>query len=87
MFGRCALSSNLFPRAAGCPKPVRQPRQLASALPARFAGAESLVLNGVYHSPLGASDGRPWYGSPGVLEQWESFVIPSASGLVQSAAP
>ena len=66
---------------------TRCSRQLSSASPARFAGAESLVLDGVYHSPLGAADGRPWYGSPGVLEQWESFVIPSASGRVQSAAP
>lgn len=39
------------------------------------AGAVNMDLEGVYHSPLGAVEaaeggGRPWYGSPGVLEQW-----------------
>jgi hypothetical protein len=35
-------------------------------------GAEQITLEGVYHSPLGAgADGaRPWYGSPGIIEQW-----------------
>lgn len=40
------------------------------------AGAEQITLQGVYHSPLGAgADGsRPWYGSPGVIEQWIKVV-------------
>ena len=38
---------------------------------ATLDGAENLVLDGVYHSPLGADDSsRPWYGSEGVLGQW-----------------
>ncbi|KAK3280552.1 hypothetical protein CYMTET_11611 [Cymbomonas tetramitiformis] len=42
----------------------------------QLEGATVVELEGVYHSPLGATDGadgnagRPWYGSEGVLEQW-----------------
>ena len=34
------------------------------------AGAEQLTLDGVYHSPLGGGAGRPWYGSPDIIDQW-----------------
>ena len=37
---------------------------------ARIAGAEQLTLEGVYHSPLGGGAGRPWYGSPEIIDQW-----------------
>ncbi|PNY17175.1 hypothetical protein L195_g013913 [Trifolium pratense] len=38
---------------------------------AHLEGALNISLDGVYHSPVGSDDAiRPWYGSPGVLEQW-----------------
>jgi hypothetical protein len=37
---------------------------------ALLPGAEHVVLEGVFHSPVGAGPERPWYGTPGVLEQW-----------------
>jgi hypothetical protein len=37
---------------------------------ALLPGAEHVTLEGVFHSPVGAGEGRPWYGTPGVLEQW-----------------
>ncbi|MCO5551124.1 hypothetical protein L7F22_004621 [Adiantum nelumboides] len=42
---------------------------------AHLHGARNITLNGVYHSMLGARHpDRPWYGSPGVLEQWVHFL-------------
>lgn len=32
--------------------------------------AEHIILEGIYHTPLGAGEDRPWYGSPGVVERW-----------------
>ena len=37
---------------------------------ALLPGAEHVVLEGVFHSPVGAGEGRPWYGSEAVLPQW-----------------
>lgn len=37
---------------------------------AHLEGALNLVLDGVYHSPVGATEARPWYGSPSILAQW-----------------
>ena len=59
-------------------------------------GAATLTLEGVFHSPLGATDDgagedggrggeRPWYGSAGVLDQWVGAVFgeaPLASATV-----
>ena len=39
-------------------------------------GAECVELEGVYHSPLGAAESRPWYGTEGVLEQWADYLEP-----------
>lgn len=56
-------------------------------------GAAALTLDGVFHSPLGATDDegdsedgsggggrgdRPWYGSAGVLDQWVGAVFGEA---------
>lgn len=41
---------------------------------AHLEGAAQVTLDGVFHGPLGASEARPWYGSPGVLEQWVAAV-------------
>eukprot|EP00741_Cyanophora_paradoxa_P008720 tig00001373_g8442.t1 len=37
---------------------------------ALLEGAEHIKIDGVFHSPVGAKEGRPWYGSEGVLEEW-----------------
>mmetsp|Transcript_28742 Transcript_28742/g.48275 ORF Transcript_28742/g.48275 Transcript_28742/m.48275 type:complete len:312 (-) Transcript_28742:154-1089(-) len=37
-------------------------------------GATCVELEGVYHSPLGAGEGRPWYGTPEILDQWVNFI-------------
>lgn len=39
---------------------------------AHVSGAEQITLEGVFHGPLGGGKDadRPWYGSPGVLDQW-----------------
>ena len=37
---------------------------------ALLPGADAVLLEGVFHSPVGSGPDRPWYGSPGVLEQW-----------------
>ncbi|KAK9144066.1 hypothetical protein Sjap_003969 [Stephania japonica] len=38
---------------------------------ARLDGALNIIIDGVYHSPVGSDDKlRPWYGSPAILEQW-----------------
>jgi hypothetical protein len=42
---------------------------------AHLEGSRELTLEGVYHSPLGAGEGRPWYGTPGVLEQWVGHAV------------
>jgi len=38
-------------------------------------GAKNVVLPGVYHSPLGAAEDRPWYGSEAILDQWLHHLI------------
>ncbi len=53
------------------------------------AGAKQLTLEGVYHSPLGAAapaadgsnPGRPWYGSPGVIDRWADEIFRDPSEL------
>ncbi|CAL1356711.1 unnamed protein product [Linum trigynum] len=44
---------------------------------AHLEGALNITLDGVYHSPIGSSDDsqRPWYGSPGVIEQWVHHLL------------
>jgi hypothetical protein len=43
---------------------------------AHLEGALNISLDGVYHSPVGSDDTiRPWYGSPGVLEQWIEHLL------------
>lgn len=43
---------------------------------AHLEGATNVSLNGVYHSPVGARDPeRPWYGSPGILDQWVHYLF------------
>ena len=37
---------------------------------AHLDGADNVTLEGVFHTPLGSSDSRPWYGTPKVLDQW-----------------
>ena len=37
---------------------------------ALMADAEHIILEGIYHTPLGAGEDRPWYGSPGVVDRW-----------------
>ena len=41
---------------------------------AHLEGATQVTLEGVFHSPLGAGEGRPWYGSDGVLDSWVEAV-------------
>ncbi|KAH7306673.1 hypothetical protein KP509_22G024400 [Ceratopteris richardii] len=42
---------------------------------AHLHGARNITLDGVYHSMLGARyPDKPWYGSPGVLEQWVHYL-------------
>ena len=60
----------------------------------KFAGALQITLEDVYHSPVGSKDGvgdkkgRLWYGSLGVLEQWEKYIDkeadPKESRLVEA---
>ena len=51
-----------------------RPRLTVSFAPG--SGAEQITLEGVFHGPLGGGRdaGMPWYGSPGVLEQWIEVV-------------
>ncbi|GJP53918.1 hypothetical protein CLOM_g13039 [Closterium sp. NIES-68] len=42
---------------------------------ALLEGAENLILDGVYHSPVGASEARPWYGSPSILPKWQHHLL------------
>lgn len=37
---------------------------------ALLPGATHLILEGVYHSPVGANEERPWYGSEPILSKW-----------------
>ena len=39
-------------------------------------GAKCVDIDGVYHSPLGASEDRPWYGSTEILDEWVDFLAP-----------
>mmetsp|Transcript_15555 Transcript_15555/g.21489 ORF Transcript_15555/g.21489 Transcript_15555/m.21489 type:complete len:313 (-) Transcript_15555:201-1139(-) len=42
----------------------------------QLEGATCIELDGVYHSPLGAAEGREWYGSAEILDQWVNFLEP-----------
>ena len=44
---------------------------------ALMPGATHIVLEGVYHTPLGADDanGRCWYGSESVLASWADVAL------------
>jgi pimeloyl-ACP methyl ester carboxylesterase len=43
---------------------------------ALMEGARHIVLDGVYHTPLGAdSEKRKWYGSPEILDAWASVAL------------
>ncbi len=37
---------------------------------AHLEGAINLTLDGVYHSPVGANEERPWYGTTSILDRW-----------------
>jgi hypothetical protein len=37
---------------------------------AHLEGADNIILNGAFHTPVGSSDARPWYGTPEILDQW-----------------
>lgn len=37
---------------------------------AHLEGADNIILNGAFHTPVGSSDARPWYGTPEILGQW-----------------
>lgn len=50
---------------------------------ALLPGSRQLVLEGVYHSPIGASEQRPWYGSPGVLDKWYDALFEEETGPVE----
>jgi pimeloyl-ACP methyl ester carboxylesterase len=40
-------------------------------------GAEHIVLEGVYHTPLGSnSSERKWYGSPDIFDAWAARALP-----------
>ena len=56
---------------------------------ALLPGAEHVVLDGVFHSPVGAdNDGRPWYGSSAILPRWVHHLTgkPSADRVAAAAA-
>ncbi len=44
---------------------------------ALMPGATHIVLEGVYHTPIGADDanGRCWYGSESVLASWADVAL------------
>jgi len=42
---------------------------------AHLDGALNITLDGVYHSPLGAAEGRLWYGDDGIFDQWSEHVL------------
>ena len=41
---------------------------------AHLEGAINLTFDGVYHSPVGASDARPWYGTNRILDEWIHYL-------------
>lgn len=41
---------------------------------ALLPGATHLILDGVYHSPVGATEERPWYGSEPILSKWVDYL-------------
>lgn len=49
-------------------------------------GALHIVLDGVFHSPLGESPERPWYGSEAVLDRWVHALDGSPEPLVTPGA-
>ena len=49
---------------------------------AHLEGARQITLDGVYHSPLGAGEGRAWYGCERVLDRWVGVI----EGVVAGAA-
>eukprot|EP01025_Chloroclados_australasicus_P031574 TRINITY_DN31907_c0_g2_i1.p1 TRINITY_DN31907_c0_g2~~TRINITY_DN31907_c0_g2_i1.p1 ORF type:complete len:308 (-),score=10.97 TRINITY_DN31907_c0_g2_i1:304-1227(-) len=38
-------------------------------------GAVNIDIDGAYHSPIGSSEARPWYGSVGIMDEWVSTCI------------
>lgn len=42
---------------------------------AHLEGALNISFDGVYHSPVGSDDERPWYGSPAILQQWVHHLL------------
>lgn len=42
---------------------------------AHLDGAENLTFEGVYHSPVGASNERPWYGTESILDKWVHYLM------------
>jgi hypothetical protein len=51
---------------------------------ARLEGAANLVLDGVFHAPLG---GRSWYGSPTVVRRWWREAVSPSPTTPSSCAP
>lgn len=37
---------------------------------AHLDGADNVTLDGVFHTPVGSGEERPWYGTPRILDQW-----------------
>ena len=44
--------------------------------------AEQLVLDDVYHSPLGAPRGAMWYGDDGAIDLWAQKLFENGNGKV-----
>lgn len=42
---------------------------------AYLEGALNISFDGVYHSPVGASSERPWYGTVEVLDKWVHHLL------------
>ncbi|KMZ58541.1 alpha/beta-Hydrolases superfamily protein [Zostera marina] len=43
---------------------------------AHLKGALNITYDGIYHSPVGSDDtGRPWYGSPLVVDKWVHHLL------------
>lgn len=51
---------------------------------AHLDGAVNLTLDGAYHSPLGASKDRRWYGTPEIASRWIDAVDGTMAGLASS---
>jgi len=45
-------------------------------------GSEQLVLDDVYHSPLGAPRGAMWYGDDGAIDLWAQKLFENGNGKV-----